>query len=75
MCWIITHDRCPVCVFSPKQEKAQRVTSGPEMYLLLKMYVLKNLSFQGHLAGSVGRAWTLDLGVVGLTPTLGAEIT
>ena len=34
----------------------------------------KNISEQGHLAGSVGRA-TLDLGIVSSYPMLGVEFT
>ena len=38
--------------------------------------MLKNYGRMGHLAGSVGRtSVTLDLGVVGSSPTLGVEIS
>lgn len=38
-------------------------------------FSLRWFSEAGHLAGSVGGRETLDLGVVGLNPTLGVEIT
>ena len=43
--------------------------------LLFMLSISKTHKLQGCLAGSAGEHVTLDLRVVGLSPTLGAEIT